>query len=437
MKRAQFIAGICREHAEEISFLRLRRRALLAEPFASLRALADTEERLAAHVEGVLAEPAPVEDICLELSQSDDPDDRYAALLVLGRRGLRHRFWEVFASTAWQDSEHEAAATDALLESVTPQWTPDVEAWLETSEGPQAAAIARAIGTRRLALGPMLLLCATRGDTPDETHLWALGRLAYPPARAVLESCLTGGTSRQRHAAALALLGGFRDRQLAGSLSALAVREPWAAIPAAIAGGDLAAPLSGLLEMSTPGLDVADVVLALGLTGSVAAVPRLLACLDEPELAEEAAVALHVMTGAELREEVVTLDEDLLEPDELTAVRDGTLDPRKVGTVSTRLAREPRAWHAWLTGNRAKLAAGRRYRFGLPFSGPVVAEGLATTAVPCHVRDWMALELEVRYGVPLQYWSTQPVGDQRRAIAAYAQIAPVQNSRPGSWDFER
>ena len=434
--RGGFLAELCREHGDEIAFLRQRRVLLMDQPFVSLRLLADTEERLAAHLEGMVVEPEPLPAVIQRLAAGDEPSERYAALRALGRSGARDEFWEVFAATDWQNPAHAAAASDALNDAASARWSASIEARLNACAGAEAAALARAIGTLRLPLGEKLARVAAQAAEGLETFLWALGRLADAPARGLLYRHVQHGSPRLRQAAALALLGLSRERELLRSLERWGARESWASIPLALGGGDdVVSILSPLLERPpASGVDP-DAVLALGLVGSVSAISLLLSTLTTPELAEVSAAALHLITGAQLQEEVVTIDEDTLDPEELAALREGRLEPRRVGTTAIRLSRRPEVWREWWRAAAGRFAAGIRYRLGRPIEARRVHESLLSTALPRRVRDLVASEIRIRHGVHLEYLSDRPVAEQHRAITQAAAALAAQTPKPGGWEF--
>jgi uncharacterized protein (TIGR02270 family) len=83
--KAKFIEDIVEEHHEELAFLWRRRQAALRSPIYSVQAFAKLEERIEAHVQGLLV---PGDDIFPRLKQgliADDPDFVFSSAYALLR----------------------------------------------------------------------------------------------------------------------------------------------------------------------------------------------------------------------------------------------------------------------------------------------------------------------------------------------------------------
>jgi uncharacterized protein (TIGR02270 family) len=78
-----YIPDILEEHLEELQFLLARRPVLIRSPIAHLRDLADLDERILAHLDGVLAVGEPAVTPLTALLSSDDPAAIHAATFAL------------------------------------------------------------------------------------------------------------------------------------------------------------------------------------------------------------------------------------------------------------------------------------------------------------------------------------------------------------------
>src|SRR5687768_12989370 len=78
-----YIPDILEEHLEELQFLLARRPALMRSPTAHVHDLADLDERILAHLDGVLAVGDPAVAVASELLSGDDPTSVHAATVAL------------------------------------------------------------------------------------------------------------------------------------------------------------------------------------------------------------------------------------------------------------------------------------------------------------------------------------------------------------------
>lgn len=112
-----------------------------------------------------------------------------------------------------------------------------------------------------------------------------------------------------------------------------------------------------------------DAITALGLLGYSGAMPCLLKSVGDPKLARLAGEAIHVITGVDLEKGGMTAvdhsarqqdDDDELEED----LDDGLACP------------DPQAIYAWWQEKASTFASGVRYRFGKPYGTAVLLDGL-------------------------------------------------------------
>src|SRR5690606_13442046 len=109
-----FIPDILEEHLDEVAFLWGQRRAALRSPDYTPRSVADLEERIAAHVRGVVAVAADgIERVRAALA-SDDAEAAFAGAFSLLHTSLPGAEQEVLDAFAAAEGERLAALGEAL-----------------------------------------------------------------------------------------------------------------------------------------------------------------------------------------------------------------------------------------------------------------------------------------------------------------------------------
>jgi hypothetical protein len=187
-----------------------------------------------------------------------------------------------------------------------------------------------------------------------------------------------------------------------------------------------------------------DTLLALGLLGDSSVIDSLLEKL-EGNLAESAALALNLLTGAELYERVFIPDEvneDELFPEELELYRKEGKAPTKpdgtpYGEWVTRMSRDPASWGEWWRMNRQQFVPGVRYRNGKPFSPASLLENLQNEKTPHRIRQLAYEELVIRYDVDFPFEADLFVNEQLRILDDIAAWVATNAGRfqAGAWYF--
>jgi hypothetical protein len=438
--RAAFLAGLCEEHGSELAFLYQRRVQVMDQPLAQWPLLLDLEERIEAHAAAITVEPEPVRSMAEQWLEADDPNLRYAGLRALAGTIPSDDYWQAFTATPWDDGAHARAATDALIATATADWTTAIARQLGLSHGRAASALATAAVVHRLPVAAAIEVAASTESTHLADLLWALGQLDHAPAAKMILAHLQTGTPSVRQSAAIAALRIMGQEPILPWLVSQLDKGTWAVLPLALCGGSravtalLPALLSGPLGLAPLDLPDVDWWMALGLIGSPASFDRLLSALAHEPIAEAAAAALQLTTGAGLVEEVVTVDEETLDPDELAALRAGQLDPKRVGEVHRRLCRDERLWRGWLDTRRSAFVVGQRYRHGRVFAMPTASPALMSEWLPRAWRENQVQELEIQSRLRVGLYAELPVSEQQRrlstALAAVSAIAKPSHVKP-------
>jgi hypothetical protein len=216
--------------------------------------------------------------------------------------------------------------------------------------------------------------------------------------------------------------------------------EPF--LPLGLAGGRSA--VTTLLAVAAADQPNAACLIALGLLGDVAAVATLMTCLAKADLAEPAAKALYLITGAPLDEKVFVpekMDEDELFDEEKKKLKKG--EPltapggRRPGSTMVRLSQNPQQWQAWWAENAARFTPRIRHRHGKPYSPACLLASLASEHSPHQMRQLAYEELVIRHGVDFPFEADLSVARQRQVLGEIEAWVRSQASgfQEGAWSF--
>jgi hypothetical protein len=169
-------------------------------------------------------------------------------------------------------------------------------------------------------------------------------------------------------------------------------------------------------------------------------------CLADPEHAPAAALALHLMTGAELFGAVFVpdvIDSDELFDDECERYeRTGELPKRPDGTpfgsTETRILVDSALWKDWLAENKGRFNRELRYRYGEPHAPRALLRSLIAPRVPNRIRSLICDELKIRYACDFPLAVCMPVVRQRRMLEKLAREwvdAEAATFALGVWHF--
>lgn len=425
-------------HWSEAAWLYARREVLHVQGnLVSSQQWLEIEARAAAHVAALGRGGQLVLDECEARIEDGDVGELHTAMRVLCRGNHVAAFDAALDVVEWPAPARAAAVADALTWDAPDAWQALVAGILADESAPEDSLgpLATVVGLRGWPLGDALIgvLEDRVGDLAATAE--AVARLGVVEALPVLSELIsaTKEPPAVRCAAALAAAT-FDARAVAAYAGQLVTLEPWAAVPLAMtAGADALAVLAAALER-WPG--EAEVVLALGLLGHVDGIPRLLAALEDPKVAEAAAEALYLLTGAELHEETRLVEEpEPAEEEPEEGEEQGATEAEGSGLPVERLSQSRARWEAWLAGHglAAQAGAARRLRLGVPFDPLRVVDELGRTTLRPALREMMAAELSVRYRVPRWYSSRWLVSRQRELVARMRGALAGQRVDAGAW----
>ena len=437
-----FNIGLFREHLEEASFLYEQRLTLLDDYEITWNEIYDFEERFEAHIDGLVVGEELALEVCKTQAREGDFGELHAAVRVFGRQNRKELILAVLEELDPTDAERMQAVGNALKYEFPPDWQDEFFRMLLEGDRKLLPILANLFGYRRLRAGAEL--SKILGDLPTESLskvIWALGRLGEQTARASLFKYLQYEEESVCSAAALALLR-LGDQQTLNQCLQYARSQSWPFIPLGLGGNRSA--VNFLVEIARTSKAEADCLMALGLLGEISTISVLLAHLGTSELAEPAAMALQLITGAQLYEEVFIhdeIDEDELFEEEREKFRQGQIptrpDGQPFGTTVTRLSQNLEDWQKWWSENRGRFDPRIRYRNGKPYSPDCLLENLESDRSRRLVRQLAYEELVIRYGMDFPFETDMLVVQQQQALAKYAEWVKASSSRfhEGEWYF--
>jgi uncharacterized protein (TIGR02270 family) len=425
--------GVYLEHLEEASFLYQQRLSLLQDRELGWRDLDDFEERFEAHVDALVLGEELALRICKQQVVHGDFGELHAAVRVFCREDRKGLVNAVIEALDPQDDERVKAVADALCHELPATWQRTVVERLTIRHPLFTRVAARALGYRRLPAAGELLEALRKAEewaVPD--LIWALGRLGVSSARTPLFTTYLGHESEAIRAAASVALLRIGETATLQVCAGLARSHPWALLSIGLGGSK--SNLGLLSEIAASEAVSAECLLALGLLGEISAIEPLLYHLGEATYAEAASIALSLITGADLFEEVILLeeiDEQELFEDEL----EGERSYAAAETLVSRISQQPDVWREWWHRNQSRFKPGARYRNGRPYGPDCLLENLASRQSPGIVRRFASEELTIRYGCRVPLEADMFVERQIKALAEIA--AWVDKNRdafqPGQW----
>jgi len=437
-----FTREIYQEHLEEASFLYEQRLNLSDDPEITWLDIEDFEERFEPHIDGLVVGGKMALDVCQIKATEGDFGELHAAVCVFCRKKRKDLVVDVLNQLDPDDSENINAFADALKYELPHDLENGFLQILSQGEQKLIPILSNLVGYRRIHDNQKLL--SMLSTCPDEylpIIIWAFGRLKDKQAVAILYKYLQHEKAPIRKNAALSLLR-LGDQQTLNQCITEAHSQIWPHIPLALGGyQSIVNILSDPIRANNGNIDT---ILGLGLFGDVSNVYLLINSLDNPEVADSAAMALNLITGAELYEDAFVpdeFDEDELFEEELEDFKKDKLptkaDGEPFGENITRLSQDPDAWNKWWRENQKSFDPRFRYRNGKLYSPACLLENLEHEKSPRFVRQMAYEEFVIRYGIDFPFETDMFVPQQKQAITKYAEWVNANSQRfqPGKWYF--
>jgi uncharacterized protein (TIGR02270 family) len=427
-----FKKELYQEYLEEVAFLYEQRQTLLDDTELSWLDLDDYDQRIEAHLDGLVVGGDLALETCAEQAEEGDAGELHAALRVFCRQEQFDKIKPILLELDYGDMEVVQAAADALKWELPDSWKDDTLELL--NEAPACAPlIAILAGFRRWSSeAPRLHQVLPEQSTGVAQTLWALGRLPDPKSTTLLLDRLDNEDPDVCSAARLALLR-LGDKSVLNKVLENSEPEDWPFLLLGL-GGDQN-QVKALNSVVATGQANPDCLLALGLLGELASFDTLVNQLENQDLAPSAAMALNLITGAKLYEEAFIpdkIDEDELLEEELEKLKKGEnlyLPDQQPGINLTRITQDPNTWKQWYAANQARFQPGLRYRNGKPYSPATLVDNLSSETCPGPIRRLVGEELAIRYGVDLSFEVDHPIAQQKQIITKYKEWARSKGSR--------
>ncbi len=437
----EFLSGLYCEYLEEASCLYSQILSLVTDPQISWLAIEDFEARMEAHLYGLIVGDALALDICRQQAAEGDAGELHAAVRVFCRQNKYNLVSASLDRIDPADSERISALGNALKHDLPTPWQDRIVERLadHPSTTPIAALI---VGFRRQNqyAGALLDVLHRQPTSPPSELIWSMGRLREKKASDDLMPLLLSSDPVIRATTECALMR-MGEREPVRLWKKRPQQAYWRWLAAGL-GGDRS-HLPDLIDLASSNTAHPDGILALGLLGDFAAVAPLTALLKHAELASAAALALNLITGAELYEETFIpeeIDPDLLFEDEREKLKKGEQiypPDRQPGINIVRLSQDPTVWVTWIREHRKQFQRDTRYRNGKPFSPECLLTNLLSVKTPGRIRALASDELSIRYGCSVPFETDQPVHQQQRQLASVsAWIQSLHGTiQEGKWYF--
>jgi uncharacterized protein (TIGR02270 family) len=434
------------EHLDELSFLLADRTVSLDSPALGLEDLAETEERIEAHLDGLRFAGQAAVDLLQESLNDSDNDVVLASMFALASiPELDGGLDAALAAFTKAKDESIPACAAVLKHALHPEFGRRLAKLLGHERGPIRQAVLKILTYRRemdaRAVMPLL-------KDPDPqmrgAAISALTSVGEQRDLAALEQAVLSAPGARNAEELLALLRLGSARALESCRAAIGAPDGEATaalfLPLALAGGAgdlkfIKASL-GRPELKAPAAE------ALGLHGHPDSVPLLLQLLEDTEESVRIAAArsLDMLTGAGLKE-TFEIPEEEAEPIEESASEAGAGEKSEAAPTATvrvtRVSTNAAAWRDWWKGNQPTFPPGLRTREGRPFSlGQCIAD-LETPGRPLALRQRTLWELEIRSGQRFPFEPDAFVARQRKGLAAWQAWwkASGANFPAGAWPF--
>lgn len=437
--------GLFTEHLEEISSIYDRWLWMMLDRRGNGLDFQETENQLEAHIDALVENDAALS-VCEERTVVGDFGECYGACRVLLRRSRFDVLEHLINGMDDTDLKRMKGIEDAICHEprqATDRWLEgDFFRGLLDQDSCRVRMAARMCGFYRLDFSTELI--ATLDKMPEDQEvilaiLSALGRVRPVFGAMRLLGFLENPDVRIVDAAIAALVR-IGDRYALKQCMAVVAPRDWPALALGLY-GDKDALTEALLD---PRRAISpDHMIAAGLIGDVTFVAALVNSLDDPVLAESAALALHLITGMAFHEAhfipEVSSEDDLFSDEEKEAWRNGTLyhDDKIPGRTITRLSRNQEVWWEWFQKNHGHFDTVQRYRMGRPYSPLTLFDQLKSPITPDFIRQLAHEELVIRYDLDLPFETLMTVSQQNHAMESHSRM--IEGSRAvfvtGAWYY--
>ncbi len=434
---------------DDTSFFLRQRTSLISDQSVSWAALEQLEDRIESHIETLVARRELSADACRRHVASSDANVIETIARVFLRQRNRELFDKLVARTEPMDLARIHGLANAVRDEFPEEWHGSLCSVLDAAGAVPVLVSVKLVSLHRFEVAAALLSVLQKSsDTVLPEVVRTLGRIGDCDAHDRLLAIMrTRGDDSLHTAAALALLQ-LGDEQVLTECVELLPKEDWPLIPIGRAAGWKT--IARLLDRIAKRPDV-DGLLALGLLGTIEAVEVLLRSLGDADLQATAALALHLITGANPRPSagwtqrqgilatVVAHDRNDTdsEPMDETVHLENTRQKMPLGSGENSICTDPFAWRQWCETHREEFGEDRYYRLGKENSPKILVKMLRAPQTPRFLRQIVLDELVIRYNMNLPFDTDLAVRKQQQLLDRLEQWTRTYGSHfePGVWYF--
>lgn len=432
-----FSEELYEEHLDVVAFLYVNRLYLLSEYKDSWMDVAKIENTIKAHIVALFMGDDMALDVCRQKRDDANQGILYTSVRVFCRHKKQEWVKEIIDGLDPENTDRVNAVIDALNHDLPTDWHPMIEQMLLSTQPCLIRMALAVISYRRIPMEEQLWDMLERPH--DETYgliIRTLGRLGAQSARDYMFFLF-----RSDH------VEDFIKQELCVALLRLQENDvdlipvdnnelkPWIYQAMGLCGGAVHASYLNHISL-TDGV-CKESLLALGFLGYASSVDILISYLNEGLYSETASLSLHLITGADLSEDVFVPDpinENALFPDELEKLRKGEpLYPpgKEPGITIHRVSQNPIVWKAWWLAHKSGFDIQTPYRYGKPCSPDGVLKTLESERTPSFIRQLAYEEFVIRYNMDFHFDIAFPVFEQQRAINKYRKWIENNNRKSG------
>lgn len=430
------------EHLEEAAFQYETRTNWLRDKEIGWQEVQQVDTALEAHLDALMVGETLAVKVCLNALEDADPSTLHVIVRILCRHKLIDRLNKLWSDFDFEDQEKVNAVADALKWECPVDWLPEFVKVYSSGKTELFPVFAQAIAHKGRDNAELLLSAVPKLDDEAKKTVIEASRLCDKKNKqnysaALTSICSTEKTDDLQEALITSLVYGHIKPLVANQ----ALLEK---LPLAFALAGNASHAKMLTATAQKGTASEDALFALGLLGSLESVPSLLGYLKHPDYAPTAALALNLITGASLYEDVHTPDDveeaELFEH-ELEAYAKGEL-PKNIDGVPYggevhQLTLNPALWQQWLEQNKQNFQTGQRYRNGKLYSPRELLSNLVNNQTPFRIREFAHYELMARYGLDVVFVPDELIHTQQRQLNLLHQMLQSGGFPPdGTWCFQ-
>ncbi len=392
-------------YLQEISFLYEQISFLRTDEELSWKDIHDFERRREAHLNGLVEGGELALAFSLKRCEEGDFGEFFGAVSLFCRRDSYEFFKNALILADDSDEEYQTALFHALSIELPESWIHRIIELIKDEEFHLwKYSLIRSLAYRRVKTINYILKDLINTEN-NENHLatliWSLGRIGMSAeADNVISTCSDSENGNLIETAAGTLLrfGRFTEAE------EFIQKQPLTPLR-----------VNAKLHITS------ETPLLLGLEGEVSSLEPLLQILSSDNSDNfkngEAALALFIITGAELYEEHFIpeeIHEDELFEEELEKIARGETihEPNEVpGSTIRRITRDPKRWKNWISDKKDSFS-GSKLRLGKAYNIQSVIDSLKSDKLPHYVRNFITDELAINFNVESPFETDMRVVDQ-------------------------